>query len=92
MSSASDEAILDEGRKRDAVVITLDADFHALLVISGASMPSVIRIRIEGMKGEQVASIIQRVQAVAASELAEGAAVTVTARRIAIRRLPITAK
>jgi len=82
----------DEVFKRGAVVITLDSDFHALLAISGALMPSVIRIRIEGMKGDQVASIIQQVQAVAVSDLAEGSAVTVTARRIAIRRLPLTGK
>jgi predicted nuclease of predicted toxin-antitoxin system len=72
--------------------VTLDSDFHALLAISNASQPSIIRIRIEGMKGDAVASVIQRVQAAAASELREGAAVTVTPRRISIRRLPINAR
>lgn len=92
MAAASDAAILEEGRKREAVVVTLDADFHALLALSGALFPSVIRIRIEGMKGEQVASIIQRVEAAAMSDLVSGAAVTVTERRIALRRLPLSAK
>ncbi|MDP1563331.1 MAG: hypothetical protein Q8M16_18270 [Pirellulaceae bacterium] len=73
-------------------MVTLDADFHALLALSGALFPSVIRIRIEGMKGEQVASIIQRVEAAAMSDLVSGAAVTVTERRIALRRLPLSAK
>ncbi len=92
MAAASDSEILEEGRKRDAVVVTLDADFHTLLALSGALLPSVVRIRIEGMKGEQVASVIQRVEAVAMSDLEAGAAVTVTERRIALRRLPLSAK
>jgi len=92
MAAASDAEILEEGRKRDAVVVTLDADFHSLLAISGALFPLVVRIRIEGMKGEQVASIIQRVEARAISDLEAGSAVTVTERRIALRRLPLSAK
>ncbi len=47
MSTASDAEILEEGRKRHAVVVTLDADFHALLALSDALLPSVVRIRIE---------------------------------------------
>ncbi len=92
MAAASDAAILEEGRKRDAVVVTFDADFHALLALSGALFPTVIRIRIEGMKGEQAASLIQRIEAVAMSDLESGSAVTVTERRIALRRLPLSAK
>lgn len=92
MAAASDAEILEEGRKQGAVVVTLDADFHASLALSGALLPSVVRIRIEGMKGEQVATIIQRVEAVAKSDLEAGAAVTVTERRIALRRLPLRAK
>ena len=92
MAAASDREIVDEGRKRGWVVVTLDADFHALLALSEASSPSVIRIRIEGMKGDQVARIINRVQEAASIDLEEGVAITVTERRIAIRRLPLSAK
>jgi len=92
MAASSDSEILDEGRTRGWVVVTLDADFHALLALSEASSPSVIRIRIEGMKGDQVARIISRVQEVASIDLEEGVAITVTERRIAIRRLPLSAK
>lgn len=92
MAAASDSEILEEGLRRGWVIVTLDADFHALLALSAASNPSVIRLRIEGMKGDRVARIISRVQTSAAIDLEEGAAVTVTERRIAIRRLPLIAK
>jgi hypothetical protein len=62
-----------------------------ILAPSEASSPSVIRIRIEGMKGDQVARIINRVQEAASIDLEEGVAITVTERRIAIRRLPLSA-
>lgn len=48
LATASDSRILDIGRQEKMVVVTLDADFHALLALSGATEPSVIRLRIEG--------------------------------------------
>lgn len=43
MSAVSDSAILAQGQAEQRVVVTLDADFHALLALSGATAPSVIR-------------------------------------------------
>lgn len=48
MSAAADEEILRFALARNAVVVTLDGDFHAILAVSGAVGPSVIRIRIQG--------------------------------------------
>jgi len=89
LARASDETILTEGRNRGAVVVTLDSDFHELLALSNASSPSVVRIRIQGLKGEDVARIIQHVCDAAEAELSVGAAISVTERRIAVRRLPL---
>lgn len=89
MAAAGDAAILEEGLNRNAVVVTLDADFHALLALSNASTPSVIRIRMEGLKGIDVALLIKRVAELAQDDLQAGAAVTVNDRRIAIKRLPL---
>lgn len=69
--------------------MTLDADFHALLAFSQADSPSVIRIRIQGLKGDRAARIIQQVVDASKQDLVAGAAVTVNARRISIRRLPL---
>jgi predicted nuclease of predicted toxin-antitoxin system len=89
MSTATDEAILSAAKARNAVVVTIDSDFHALLALLGATKPSVIRIRMQGLKGDGVANMILQVIAVVQSELETGAAVTVTNRRLALRNLPL---
>lgn len=89
LATASDETILNEGRDRGAVVVTLDSDFHALLALSNASSPSVIRIRMQGLKGDDAARIIRQVVEATESDLVAGAAITVTDRRLALRRLPL---
>ncbi len=61
-STADDAAILQRGREEERIVITFDADFHALLALSRAITPSVIRIRIEGLYGKKTADLIQAEQ------------------------------
>lgn len=41
-ATAEDAVIIELTRQEKRVVVTLDADFHALLALSGASSPSVI--------------------------------------------------
>jgi predicted nuclease of predicted toxin-antitoxin system len=89
LATATDEAILAEGNSRGAIVVTLDADFHALLARTCAVSPSVIRIRIQGLKGENVARVIAQAVRAIERDLLAGAAVTVTERRLALRRLPL---
>lgn len=89
LARATDEAILAEGIIRGAVVVTLDADFHALLSRTYAVSPTVIRIRIQGLKGEDVARVIAQVVQLVERDMQLGAAVTVTDRRLALRRLPL---
>lgn len=84
MSQATDEAILDAARERDAVLVTRDGDFHKILSVSGAAAPSVVRVRIEGLKAE---GLLAQVIANAHQELANGAAITES--RIRVRSLPI---
>lgn len=90
LAAATDEMILNEAVQRDAVVVTLDADFHAILAQSGAAKPSVIRIRIEGLKAVELANLLSQVVAVASADLALGAAVSVTPPNLVrLRKLPI---
>ena len=61
MAASSDSEILAYALMQDRIVVTLDADFHALLAHSGAHHPSVLRIREEGLKGSEVAALIHRI-------------------------------
>ncbi len=89
MSQAEDVAIIEVARQEGRVVVTLDADFHALLAVSGAQGPSVLRIRMEGLKADRIASLMEQVFAVAGNALALGAMVTVLDGKIRIKHLPI---
>lgn len=89
LASAPDDAILERARSESRVVVTLDADFHALLATSGARRPSTIRIRQEGLRGEDVARIVALVVAAGEAELQAGVVATVQEGRIRWRKLPI---
>ncbi len=91
LSTASDEHILEYGRRENRVICTLDADFHSILAITGAARPSVVRIRQQGLRGADVASLLKRVWDEVGESLQRGAAVTVTERAIRLRRLPMMA-
>ena len=89
LSAAPDQQILDYARSTDRVICTLDADFHSMLAVSGAAGPSVIRIRREGLRGAEVASLLKRVCSEVEDAIKAGSAITVTERAIRLRRLPI---
>ena len=90
LTRASDIEILDYAREHNRVCVTLDADFHARLALAGASRPSTIRIRIEGMKGPALAQLLERVWPTIGQAVESGAMVTVTENSIRVRPLPVT--
>jgi predicted nuclease of predicted toxin-antitoxin system len=89
LSSASDEEILARGRRERWIVVTLDADFHALLALSAGAAPSVIRIRRQGLTAEPLAQLILDVLSACRSELEAGALVTVRPDAVKVHRLPV---
>jgi predicted nuclease of predicted toxin-antitoxin system len=89
MSRAADEEILGFALAKGAVVVTLDADFHAILAVSGAVGPSVIRIRIQGLDATETAELVRFVCIRFESELRAGSLVTVKTRKTTCHRLPI---
>lgn len=89
-STAADADILRYARAQNRVVVTLDADFHSLLAHSGAETPSVIRIRIEGLRAEPLSNLLRTVCNQAREDLESGAVVTVQPGRMRVRRLPLS--
>lgn len=92
MSRATDVEILDAARQQQRICITLDADFHTHLAVTNAATPSVIRLRIEGLKAEAFAHLLIEVWPQISSHVDPGAAmITITDRNVRIRSLPIAA-
>jgi predicted nuclease of predicted toxin-antitoxin system len=89
MSTASDEDILRFALGKNGVVVTLDADFHAILAVSGAVGPSVIRIRIQGLRAKEIADCVRLAFTHFDNEIRAGSLITVKARKTTCRRLPI---
>ena len=88
--SAAADAEIVAGALADArTVATLDADFHALLALTNATGPSVIRIRVEGLKAPAAATLLWPLAGMYSDALDRGAVITVTARNIRVRRLPL---
>jgi predicted nuclease of predicted toxin-antitoxin system len=89
MAFSTDQEIMEKALIDERVVVTLDADFHALLAISGATKPSVIRIREEGMKGPDLCSLILQLWKKFSAELMSGCVITATLHQARLRMLPI---
>lgn len=89
MHKAEDEDILAAAGHSNAVVITLDSDFHALVAVRGLRGPSVVRLRREGCRAEMVITLLHPVLERYCAELERGALISVTEHRTACRRLPI---
>jgi predicted nuclease of predicted toxin-antitoxin system len=89
LSTATDGEILAAARADAAIIVTLDSDFHTLLAIAGSDDPSVVRIRVEGLRASHMAALILDVITVCAEDLARGAAVSVREDRVRIHDLPI---
>ena len=92
LGAASDERIIEQAIAESRVVITLDADFHALVAVAGDRKPSVIRIRREGLRGPELATLVIRILEATKDALSDGALVSVTEKSIRMHKLPIGGK
>ena len=88
LSRSSDAQILEYAKSENRVIIILDSDFHTILALKNASAPSVIRIRLEGLKGPELAYLIQTFIPRIEPQLKRGAMVSVTDSGIRIRNIP----
>ena len=89
LSRATDRQILEYAQREERVIITLDSDFHTILALTNASAPSVIRIRLEGLRGHGLAHLIKKIWPRIEPQIKKGAMVTVTESGIRIRNIPL---
>jgi predicted nuclease of predicted toxin-antitoxin system len=89
MSTTPDSEILEWCREVGRVIVTHDHGFHQLIALADAGGPSVIRIRLQGLNHEQIASVIERVARAHAEALASGSLISVTRDRVKVRKLPL---
>ncbi len=90
LAEAEDAEIIRRAAQEGRIIVTLDADFHTLLVLRQASQPSAIRIRIEGLRAEEFCGLLQQVLRQCANDLAAGAMISVNEFQIRVRRLPVS--
>ncbi|MHB8414925.1 MAG: DUF5615 family PIN-like protein [Acidiferrobacteraceae bacterium] len=88
-NNAPDSEIVAFARVNDYVVLTHDLDFGAILAATHGEKPSVVQIRAEDVSpdviGLQVIAALRQM----ASELEEGALLTVDPSRTRLRVLPL---
>jgi len=89
MWKATDDEVLAWALERNAVVVTLDADFHAILAVSGARGPSVIRLRMQGLRAQEVLGLLPNVLVRFAADLMRGCLITVKERKTTCHKLPV---
>lgn len=89
LGTARDAEIVAWCRVQGAVAVTLDADLHALVALSGLTTPSTIRVRVQGLKGPEMAGLLADVLERRRDALAAGALITVHPGRLRVRPLPI---
>ena len=86
---AEDSEILEFARQQNRVIITQDLDFSSLLALGGYKKPSLITFRLSMPDSETITRKLLDIVPHIEDELAESCALTIDARRVRIRRLPI---
>ncbi len=89
MASATDLEILQLAKNDDLIVVTLDSDFHTILAANQYVNPTVIRIRIEGLKSKELSRIISSVLESTQEEIKKGSAISVDEKGIRVHTLPL---
>lgn len=89
-ATSSDAEIIQLAYREQAVIITQDLDFSALIAQSGLNWPSAISLRVANAKPDKITWILNAVLPQIKTELAEGAIISIDEKEYRIRKLPIT--
>ena len=88
-ADAADVEIMRFAASNDLIVVTQDLDFGAILSASRDNKPSVLQIRADDTNPDRIGVDVVRALRLAASELAQGALVTVEPGRQRLTLLPL---
>jgi len=88
-ANASDKEIVERAEQEHCTILTQDLDFSSIIALSGRRTPSLLSLRLNSSKVELVNVVLQRMLPVLASDLEQGALVTIEDQRIRMRRLPL---
>ena len=91
-SKAPDSEIMAYARQQGHVVLTHDLDFGAILAATHGEKPSVVQIRADDVRPEAIGKPLVVALQQMASELKEGALITVDPSRTRLRLLPLRSK
>jgi len=87
--NAPDSEIMAYAKDNDYVVLTHDLDFGAILAATHGEKPSVVQIRAEDVSPDVIGAQVVVALRQMASELEEGALLTVDPNRTRLRVLPL---
>jgi predicted nuclease of predicted toxin-antitoxin system len=85
---APDAEIMGFAAAHGHVLMTHDLDFGGMIAASDLAAPSVLQIRTQDVLPDAIGSLVMRSLRAFASELSQGALVTVTNERNRVRLLP----
>lgn len=85
----SDELIAAHCADVNAVVLSQDLDFSALLAANNASKPSVVQVRAKNLRPEEIGHFVANALSRSEKQLAKGAVVTVKPPRFRYAMLPL---
>jgi len=87
--AAEDRVIFDHARSHDAVILTQDLDFSAILAQTNLSKPSVVLLRLPDVDPMRTSGLVVAALHTCASALAAGAILTIDENRRRVRLLPL---
>lgn len=88
-SNAPDHAVLALAAPLDAVLLTRDQDFPALLAGTGGTHPSVVDVRCATVDSDALARLLDAAPQAAEPDLRAGAILTIDDAGARVHRLPL---
>ena len=91
-ANATDVSIMAFARENGYIVFTHDLDFGAMITATGASLPSVIQVRIQDVSPQSLSERFFKIVEQYGDQLEKGALIVVDSRKSRVRILPLRPK